>query len=268
MKLAGSGIPLGIPALQPKILQYVCQKRNKMASNITLRESVSSMERSALQNIQVKLMGHRTKLLEEFRKKDTLNNGVISLSAWVECVEGVVGLSLPWRQLARRVTHVSDDNKVRYNEMFQVNFMGPGHHNHQSNQSSSSSSSSSSLPRTSSFSGNRNAANDEGSDKQDAVIEMLYQNRECLETIFRLMDKDNSGKLSFEEFENGCRLMNKHIGSPLSAETIHNMALSMDANRDGQIDFNEFLEGIRLVTKFGKERESDAPSEEYSVIIE
>ena len=31
---------------------------------------------------------------------------------------------------------------------------------------------------------------------QDSITEQLYKNRESLETIFRIIDKDNSGMLS------------------------------------------------------------------------
>lgn len=41
------------------------------------------------------------------------------------------------------------------------------------------------------------------------VSEHLYQNRQQLETVFRMIDEDCSGFLSREEFNKACTIVNK-----------------------------------------------------------
>ena len=63
------------------------------------------------------------------------------------------------------------------------------------------------------------------------------------------MDKDNSGVISMDEFEDSCRLLNDHTKSEIPEESIKDLAKCIDMDKNGYIDFNEFLEAFRLVDK-------------------
>jgi len=90
------------------------------------------------------------------------------------------------------------------------------------------------------------------------VTETIYRQRKTLETIFRILDTDNSGSLTREELRVGCDLLAKHSASiQLSSEELDQLVDTMDINRDGQINFNEFLESFRLVdNKFAEMQQS------------
>uniref|UniRef100_A0AAY4C7C8 Serine/threonine-protein phosphatase with EF-hands n=1 Tax=Denticeps clupeoides TaxID=299321 RepID=A0AAY4C7C8_9TELE len=79
--------------------------------------------------------------------------------------------------------------------------------------------------------------------------ETLYRYRTDLEIIFNIMDKDNSGLISIEEFRQTWRLFNSHLGVDVDDHAIDEMARIIDFNKDGSIDFNEFLEAFRVVHK-------------------
>ena len=58
---------------------------------------------------------------------------------------------------------------------------------------------------------------------------------------FKIMDDDNSGQLSFEEFKKGC----KDFRSELSDQDITLIYRAFDRDRSGSIDYDELLRGIR-----------------------
>jgi hypothetical protein len=79
-----------------------------------------------------------------------------------------------------------------------------------------------------------------------SVAESLYKNKSSLEAIFRILDKDNSGQISLEEFEDACELLRTHLVEHGTIEQLMEMCKMMDINKDGLVDLNEFLETFRL----------------------
>jgi serine/threonine-protein phosphatase with EF-hand domain len=75
----------------------------------------------------------------------------------------------------------------------------------------------------------------------------LYRKRSDLETIFRCIDKDNSGYLTLDEFEEACTVVSHHTEVNFPPNYAHDLANSMDLDKDGRICFNEFLECFRIV---------------------
>lgn len=67
-----------------------------------------------------------------------------------------------------------------------------------------------------------------------------------MEAIFRILDKDNSGQISLEEFGEACHLLHKHLPEHSTEEELLEMCKLMDINKDGLVDLNEFLEAFRL----------------------
>lgn len=80
------------------------------------------------------------------------------------------------------------------------------------------------------------------------MAEKLYKNIGTLDYIFRLIDVDNSGKLSHQEFIVACQTLNKYLGiDTIDDEAASQMANAVDLDKNGYIEFNEFVESFRLV---------------------
>uniref|UniRef100_A0A3Q3VP65 Serine/threonine-protein phosphatase n=1 Tax=Mola mola TaxID=94237 RepID=A0A3Q3VP65_MOLML len=82
---------------------------------------------------------------------------------------------------------------------------------------------------------------------KDSILETMYRNHSNLETIFRIIDMDHSGLISFEEFRQTWKLLSSHLKMDISDKAIADLARSIDFNKDGSIDINEFMEAFRLV---------------------
>lgn len=79
------------------------------------------------------------------------------------------------------------------------------------------------------------------------VVETLYRNKGNLETIFRIIDKDNSGYITLDELSEACNLIKEHMPNPITQDQLVEICRLMDINKDGLVDLNEFLETFRLV---------------------
>lgn len=98
------------------------------------------------------------------------------------------------------------------------------------------------------------------------VVDTLYRNKASLEAVFRIIDKDNSGYISLEEFSDACELINKHMPNPITKDQLLDICRLMDMNKDGLVDLNEFLETFRMVDQ--KHREQCKEIEEAEALID
>ncbi|XP_055328222.1 serine/threonine-protein phosphatase with EF-hands 2-like isoform X2 [Paramacrobiotus metropolitanus] len=207
----GAFCRLMAPELKPHFVQYISTRGHK---RLTMKQTTTTMEEKAIKHLKEQFFAHKTELLEEFEHYDPGNTGMVKLHDWCIAVEKILKLGLPWRTLRKRLVRMSPANHqlVDYYTSFEE----------------------------------LNAVDVSPTRNTPLLFETLYAHKDNLEVIFRWMDQDNSGILTMEEFQKGCILLNKHMGSPLSEEQIRDLAVSLDINKDGQIEFNEFLEAFRL----------------------
>ncbi|XP_072109183.1 serine/threonine-protein phosphatase with EF-hands 2-like isoform X2 [Mobula birostris] len=207
----GAYVKLG-PDLVPHLVQY---QVNQSTPKLTLRQRVSTIERSALGALREKIFAHKSDLISAFKHYDEDKTGKISLNDWANALESILGLGLPWRVLRSQLVPSAPNGLLNFYLWF----------------------------------------DDLAQEKpivqhvQPSLLEMLYKSMSELETIFRIIDSDNSGQISYEEFKKTWKLLSSHPKIELSDEAISNLARSMDFNKDGSIDINEFLEAFRLVDK-------------------
>ncbi|XP_068089375.1 serine/threonine-protein phosphatase with EF-hands 2 isoform X2 [Hyperolius riggenbachi] len=207
----GAIVKLG-PDLIPHFVQY---QASKPTTTLTMRQRVSTVEESALRALREKLFSHKSTLLTEFKRLDKNRTGYITLNDWAMALETVLQLGLPWRMLRPQLVRNTTDGLLKYKEWFdELSVCQPIRENIQS-----------------------------------SLLEALYRNRSDLETIFRIIDSDSSGLISFEEFHHTWKLLSSHLNIEVSDEAIASMARSIDFNKDGNIDINEFLEAFRLTDR-------------------
>ncbi|XP_062290399.1 serine/threonine-protein phosphatase with EF-hands 2-like [Scomber scombrus] len=205
----GAYIRMG-PDLVPHFIQY---QASKTCRELTLRQSVGWTERSALQALREQLFVHKSDLISAFQEFDPNNTGMISLSNWASATEKVLNLGLPWRVLRPQLVSSTKCGMVDYQQSIRELSI--------------------TQPKL------------EISDT--SILETMYKNHSNLETIFRIIDTDHSGLISFEEFRQTWKLLSTHLKTEISDEAIADLAQSIDFNKDGSIDINEFMEAFRLV---------------------
>uniref|UniRef100_A0A8C7DFB4 Serine/threonine-protein phosphatase n=1 Tax=Oncorhynchus kisutch TaxID=8019 RepID=A0A8C7DFB4_ONCKI len=203
----GAYIRMG-PDLVPHFIQY---QANRATRALTLRQSVGRTERSALRALREKLFAHKSELISSFQEYDPENTGLISLGHWACAMEAVLRLGLPWRVLRTQLVGDTLDGMLDYHLWFRE------------------------LAITEPNTELSNAS----------LLETMYKHHSNLETIFRIIDTDNSGLISFEEFRQTWKLLSSHLQTEISDEAISDLAVSIDFNKDGSIDINEFMEAFR-----------------------
>ncbi|KAM7415785.1 hypothetical protein PAMA_018041 [Pampus argenteus] len=208
----GAYVKLG-PDLVPYLIQY---QASSMIRELTVRQSVGRTERSALKVLREQLFSHKSDLICAFKQFDSNNTGLVSLNDWASAVESVTHLSLPWRMLrGQLVTCKTSDSMIDYHEWFnELAIKGP---------------------------------NTDHIDQ--SLIETLYRHRSTLETIFRIVDTDNSGFITIEDFRQTWKLLSVYLKMEITDEAISDLSVTIDSNQDGSIDIDEFMEAFRLTDK-------------------
>ncbi|XP_034079969.1 serine/threonine-protein phosphatase with EF-hands 2-like [Gymnodraco acuticeps] len=205
----GAFIRMG-PDLVPHFIQY---QASTTCRELTLRQSVGWTERSALQALREQLFVHRSDLISAFQEFDPNNKGMISVTHWASTTERVLNLGLPWRVLRPQLVSSTQRGMMDYQQWIKELSITE--------------------PKL------------EISD--NSILDTMYKNHSNLETIFRIIDTDHSGLISFKEFHQTWELLRSHLKTEISAKAIADLAQSIDFNKDGSIDINEFLEAFRLV---------------------
>ncbi|XP_009884795.1 PREDICTED: serine/threonine-protein phosphatase with EF-hands 2 [Charadrius vociferus] len=205
----GAYVKLG-PDLVPHFVQY---QANKTAHTLTMTQRISRVEESAFRALREKLFAHTSALISAFKAYDKDNTGRITLSNWATAVESVLHLGLPWRMLRPQLVRNTANGMLEYKSWLGDLAMEQRSQEH----------------------------------IQSSLLEVIYRNRSNLETIFRIIDRDHSGLISFEEFHQTWKLFSSHMNIEVTDDGINDLVRSIDFNKDGNIDFNEFLEAFRLV---------------------
>nr|XP_029730879.1 serine/threonine-protein phosphatase rdgC-like [Aedes albopictus] len=187
---------------------------------LTFRQRVGLVESSALRELAARLRERRVELEREFKTRDTQNTGMLTVTKWCEAMEAATNLGLPWRMLRDKLAPVDNPTASNTTSGSEVKYLKTLH-----------------LLDTDSFKCAQNGT--------ASVAESLYKNKSSLEAIFRILDKDNSGQISLEEFGEACDLLEKHFPHN-THEQLLDMCRMMDINKDGLVDLNEFLETFRL----------------------
>ncbi|XP_007439759.2 serine/threonine-protein phosphatase with EF-hands 2 isoform X2 [Python bivittatus] len=208
----GAYIKLG-PDLIPHFVQF--QATKGLSRQLTMTQRVSRVEESAYQILREKLFAYRSELTIAFRSFDKKNTGFITLNDWAKAIESVLPLGLPWRMLRPHLVLQLTNGKLEYRTWLKDI-----------------------VTETRSSTQER---------LQSSLLESIYRNLSNLETIFSIIDTDNSGCISLEEFHQMWKLFSSHMNIYISDENINDLARSIDFNKDGNIDFNEFIEAFRLV---------------------
>ncbi|CAH0560857.1 unnamed protein product [Brassicogethes aeneus] len=198
--------------LDTHYVQYMAKSGRK---NLTFFQRMSMVETGAIKELQMQISSNEDKLLNLFNTYDPENVGLITVTQWCKSMEAGTNLQIPWRLLKEKlVTIDADTGKVKYSTTFEVN---------------------KTLTHINSVQG------------ASTVVETLYRNKRSLEAIFRIIDKDNSGHISFDEFADACNLIKEHFQSPMTKDQLKELCKLMDLNKDGMVDLNEFLESFRMV---------------------
>ncbi|CAL8326985.1 unnamed protein product [Arctogadus glacialis] len=179
---------------------------------------VGQTEHSALRVLRKQLFSHKSDLISAFQDLDKENTGLVSLKDWAEAVEGVMHLGLPWRMLrSQLISRRACDGAVDYRQWFTELAIQEPNMEH----------------------------------IEKGLLEMLYRHRSTLETIFRIVDTDNSGGsvINMEDFRQTWKLLSIYLKMEFTEEAISDLAVAIDTNGDGCIDIQEFMEAFRLSDK-------------------
>ncbi|XP_052026165.1 serine/threonine-protein phosphatase with EF-hands 1 [Apodemus sylvaticus] len=182
-----------------------------------LHQRVSAMEFSAFRILKERMIARKTDLINAFHLRDHSRSGKISLAQWAFSMESILGLNLPWRSLSSHLATIDSSGSVDYMSSFDdIHIEKPM------------------------------------KDMKSNLIETMYRYRSDLKIIFNIIDSDQSGLISMDEFRTMWKLFNAHYQVHIDDSQIDELASTVDFNKDGNIDFNEFLRAFYVVHKYEK----------------
>ncbi len=174
------------------------------------------MEQSAIRDLREKLFAFRTELIDIFKHYDVNNSGtyapshspcsstrartdsstagMIAVHEWCKSVDSVTKLNLPWHALAHQLVKFTPDAKrVEYNSTFEEIDVSIIAGQQVDSSRAGAASGSSEVCRKTILLGIVLLVELNSVQESQGVVETLYRHKNTLETIFRFMDKDNSG---------------------------------------------------------------------------
>ncbi|XP_049623408.1 serine/threonine-protein phosphatase with EF-hands 1 [Suncus etruscus] len=197
--------------LAPRFIQYQVTKSTIARP---LYQRVNIIESSAVRILKERMISRKTDLIHAFELQDRYKSGKVTLSQWAFSLENVLGLDLPWRSLCTHLVKTDENGDIEYMSTFDdVHIQNPM------------------------------------KEVQSCLIETLYRYRPDLQIIFNVMDSDNSGLISIDEFRATWKLFNSHYITHIEESQVDVIVEKMDINKDGSIDFNEFLKAFYVVHK-------------------
>ncbi|XP_030372419.1 serine/threonine-protein phosphatase rdgC isoform X4 [Scaptodrosophila lebanonensis] len=208
--------------LMPHFVQYISAA--SQTKRLSFRQRMGIVESSALKELAVRMRDHRDELELEFQKCDPDGSGHITISKWCCVMESVTKLGLPWRLLRDKLAPGTDSQSVNYVttlDLLDTDVIM------------------------------------EAEADGTTVMDALYANKSSLVTIFNIIDADNSGEITLDEFETAIDLLVAHMPGVYSKEEMLEKCRMMDLNGDGKVDLNEFLEAFRLSDLHRKQQQEE-----------
>ncbi|XP_060038668.1 serine/threonine-protein phosphatase with EF-hands 1 [Erinaceus europaeus] len=200
--------------MAPRFFQY---QVTKSTCATPLYQRVNIIESSAIRILKERVISRKTDLVRAFHLQDRNKSGKLSMSQWAFSMENILGLNLPWRILSMHLVKTDRNGDVEYMSTFQdIHIPKPI------------------------------------KEVKSTLIETLYRYRSDLQIIFNVIDSDESGMISMDEFHAMWKLFGNHYRVHIDDFQIDGLAERMDLNKDGCIDFNEFLKAFYVVHKFDK----------------
>uniref|UniRef100_A0A8C5EDX3 Serine/threonine-protein phosphatase with EF-hands n=1 Tax=Gouania willdenowi TaxID=441366 RepID=A0A8C5EDX3_GOUWI len=99
--------------LVPHLIQY---RASRTCRDLSLRQSVGWVERSALRALRERLFVHKSDLISAFQEFDPNSTGMISLKDWACATEKVLKLGLPWRTLRVQLISTTEHGLMNYQQ--------------------------------------------------------------------------------------------------------------------------------------------------------
>lgn len=84
------------------------------------------------------------------------------------------------------------------------------------------------------------------SSKYESIPDSITNNFNILNSVFNMIDTDNNGFITHNEFKKACNIIFNYLGTNFSENEISDFIEFMDKNKDGKIDLKEFSEAFTI----------------------
>lgn len=160
----------------------------------------------AIRKLRMHLYKLKPALLNEFQALDPKHTGMVTIDELVDVLKKHFP-NIPFREIKDRICECDDDeNKAKYESLF------------------------ASVTLYSKYN----------------APECIAHNYEILQTIFEKIDKDSSGYITPNEFQDACAHTLEHLGIKFSSAEISGFLKAIDSNNDGLIDLQEFKKAFSI----------------------